>query len=298
MGRRSCFAVARGDGLRERRLHHVVRPLERGRPGQERLAARAVCRFCVGGVAGALRLAGGGRRLERYGGAGEVLSQPVGNQRAAAARQAPAALDKTVEVVALQPDAISEHGKAGEEVGKAGERHDALAADEIEHGGGELVDPVADDAAEAMTERPAGRQRQGGETASQQQHGEREETGLFAVAADALGEHQLEPPEHGSEQQEDAGETERIEQHVGENGARRSKRVGGDAVGGMRKAGVGLRPGQEAGPRGSDAHQEREPSGADRPSNQPLFHRGRKEASRVMRPERHLERTLLRKYYY
>ena len=253
MGRRGGLTVARGDRLRERCLHHVVRPLERGRARQERLAARAVRWIGVGGVAGALRLAGGGGGLERHGGPGEVLPQPFGNQRAAATRQAPAALDETVEIVALQPDAVSQHGKAGEEVGKAGERHEALAADEVEDGGGELVDPVADDAAEAMAERPAGRQRQRGEAAGEQQHGEREETGLFAVAADALGEHQLEPPEHGSEQQEDAGETEGVEQHVGEDGAGRSERVGGDAVGGMREAGVGLRPGQEAGPRGSDA---------------------------------------------
>ncbi len=70
-----------------------------------------------------------------------------------------------------------------------------------------------------MPERPAGRQWQRGEARGQQQHGERKEAGLLAVGRHALGEHQLEPPEHRGEQQEDAGETEGVEEHVGEDGA-------------------------------------------------------------------------------
>ncbi len=229
---------------------------------------------------------------------GEVLPEPFGNQGAAAAGHAPAALDETVEVVALEADAVAEQGKSAEEERQSGEWRGSSSADEVEAGRRQFIRPVADDAAEAVPERPAGRQRQGREASGKQQHGEGKEAGLLAVGADALGEHEFQPPEHRGKEQEHAGETESVEQHIGEDGATRAERVGGRAVGGVRKAGVGLRPGEKAGPSGGDACQEGEPPGADRPSNQPFFHSRRKQASRVMRPERHLERTLLRKYYY
>ena len=65
------------------------------------------------------------------------------------------------------------------------------------------------------------------EAAGYQQHGERKKAGLFAIGADALGEHQLEAPEHGSKQQENTGEAEGVEHDVGEDGAGRAQRVGG-----------------------------------------------------------------------
>ncbi len=83
-----CRTLAGGDGLRKRGLNNVVRTLERGRPGKEWFAARAVRCIGVGGVARALRFACGGGGLERHGGLGEVLAQPIRNQRAAATRQA------------------------------------------------------------------------------------------------------------------------------------------------------------------------------------------------------------------
>ena len=293
--------LAGGDGLRKGRLDDVVGALEGGGARQEGLAARAIVGVVVGGVARTLRggfLWNPGGRFEGHGGIGEVLAEPFGNQRAAAARHAPATLDETVEVVALESDAVAEQGETAEEECQSGERCGTCDADEVEGGCRQLVDPIADDAAEAVPERPSGRERQRREASGKQQHGERKEAGLLAVGADALGEHELQPPEHRGKEQEHAGKTESVEQHVGEDGATRAERVGGCAVGGVRKAGVGLRPGEKASPSGGYACQEGEPPGADRPSNQPFFHSRRKQASRVMRPERHLERTLLRKYYY
>ena len=271
-----------------------------GRVGLEvRLAASA--EVCAAHALHGERGLGHGLRLVDPRRAGDGKSrqparalQPAGQQRAAAAGEPAAALDEAVHVLALQADAVAERGKPAGEVGEPSERKQALGADDAEHGGRQAVEPVADDAAEAVPERPAPGDGQHGEAAGEQQHRQREHARLAAVGEDALGDQQLDAPEHGREQEEDGGKAQRVEHHVGEHGADRAEKVARLAARGVREARVRLRPGEEARPGGADPRQEQGSGSAAEPSEEPVLHRRRKQASRVaMGLEWHVcERTL------
>ncbi len=86
----------------------------------------------------------------------------------AAAGKPAAALDQAVEILALEADRVAERGKAADEVGKPGQRKRALGAGKGKDRRRQLVEPIADDAAEAVRERPAFAERQHGEAARQQ----------------------------------------------------------------------------------------------------------------------------------